>query len=626
MAIHHTGAQTETATQPSVSPQMNYTQAPQQLVDDSFSFHGSSLIASPINENPGSDRLITLDNNISKALADNAHIEFRTFRMEAGQSNENGVLGISMLVIAGALRSNPKMVGYHTLILDGSGEPLQPKIHQIGGENVEEIITASVGYDHIAQRLIEATVRSSYKGVDAFSADSEVVPANFNVNVGENDEPGRLRIQRLAANIAIAIATELTTRQPNFPGLNMKKWSRDSNLVVTPRFERGTVSGVDELPRRQDIRIELSSQQQRQQNQQNYSINNGDRTIQIAQSSAFVDFLYAPVQPQGAYAPVNPSAPNYKYAANIIVTAMQSPKVTTVGGYLLNLACIRAITEGNGWYHSFRSNGMRNSMSDIGFLNIEANIENDPSGVGRPIDTAMDSFGPAQQQQYLNSIIRPGAVISIDVPESGPETWALAAFSIASSNHPQAKAAQQYIYQQANLLTGGQFGLHFNDNDDMFVNTGNRVHMGYYRDSQDRLRDIREIDYVSIAAFSKDIEQIKLWSDTYTAVSIPLLVRLARRKRMIMSVAGSGDPKFTGYANRVTFSKKFTDALTASLAAIGVTPRLDNNAFGLQIVDRGVASWVDNAAFNPVVGGFFSQNMGSGGGYNTYAPFNPGRF
>jgi hypothetical protein len=631
MAIHNTSNDASNAPVSSpapTAPKMNYTSAPpvSQATEDVFSFHGTSLITSPVNENPGSDRLLALDSNINKVLAGVEQIEFKTFRMEAGQSTEFGSLRISLLVVAGVLKNNPKMVAYHTLILEGTGEPLEPKMHQIGGENIEEIITASAVYDHVAAKIIESTLRNSYKSAELFSADSEVVYQTFNVNVGENDETGRIRIQRLAANVSIAIATELTTRQPNFPGLNLKKWARDSNLVVNPRFERGSVTGVDELPRRQDIRIELTSQQARQGNQQNGSLNNGDRSVMISQSSAFVDFLYAPSQPQGGYVPVDPRAPKHLYAANIIITEMRSPKITTVAGYLLALACMRAVTENNNWYHTFRSNGMKNSMNDIGFLNIEANIENNPSGIGQPIDTSMDSFTPQNQLQFLSNIIRPGAVISMDVPECGPESWAVAAFSIAASNSPMARAAQLHIYHQAMQLTGGVFGQFFNENDLMFENIGNRVHLGHYRDRDGQLRDLREIDYVSIAATSKDLEQIKLWSDTYSATEMPLLMRLARRKRMIQAIAGSGDPKFTGYANRVTFRGQFLTALTASLSSIGVVPRLDSNPFNMQTMGRGTANWVEGASFNPTAGGFFSQGMGVGAGFGNYSPYGGNRF
>lgn len=634
MAIHNT-QQTETAAAPSSapaaspSPKMNYTNnnisqaAPQEMA---FSFHGSSLINSPVNENPGSDRLLTLDSNLSKVLTGAEHFDFKTFRLEAGQPTEFGSLRISLLVVAGVMKSNPKLVAYHTLILDGTGEPIEPKMHQIGGENVEEILTPSAVFDEVAVRIIQQALRNTYKNAELFSADSEVIHSGFNVNVGDNDEVGRIRIQRLAANVSVAIVTELTTRQPNFVGLNLRNWARDSNLVVTPRFERGTVSGVDELPRRQDIRIELSSQQTRQGNQQINSLNNGDRTVPISQSSAFVDFLYSPVQPQGGFAPVNPNAPKHLYSANIIITEMRSPKITTISGYLLALACVRAVTENNNWYHVFRSNGMKNSMNDIGYLNIEANIENNPSGVGSIIDTSVDSFTPANQLQYLSNIIRPGAVISVDVPESGPESWAVAAFSIASSNSPQARAAQMYIYNQAQQLTGGVFGQYFSENEDMFTNVGNRIHMGYYRDRDGQLRDIREIDYVSVAATSKDLDQIKLWSDTYSAHEIPLLMRLARRKRIIQAIAGSGDPKITGYANRVTFNGKFLAALCTALSSIGVVPRLESNPFNMQMAGRGAANWVDGAIFNPAAGGFFSQGMGMGGGFNSYSPFGGNRF
>lgn len=624
MAIHDT-EETSTAPAPA-SSNMNFASQPQkqpeQKMNNQFSFHSSNIINAPISENPGDDVLMALDTSLSKALeATSEGMEFKTVRLDRGTKNDEYELVYSMLVVVGFFKGDRKFAGYHTLILEATGDTLKPRMHNIGGEQVEELVTPSAAYDDVAIKMIETTIKTTFPGVQLFSADSQVVPSSFNPVVLDKDEAARIRIQRLAHNVALAVATELSTRLPAFTDLNMRTWARDSQLVVTPRFERGTFKGVDELPRRQDIRIEMSSQQNRQSNQQQVSVNNGDRTVKISELSAFVDLLYAPMVQQAGYMQQVPGAPKQQYAANIIVTNLWSGKIPTIGGTLLAIAGARSITENNNWYAAFRPTGASNMMTDIGYLNLEANIENSPSGVGQYFNTSLDSFTTQDLVKYLNHIIRPGAVVSVDVPESGPESWLLSVFSVASTNHAYSENARKAIYHSAQTLTGGTFGQFFTEQDQMFDNMGNRVHMGHFRGQDGEMHDLREVDYISIAAMSKDAEQIKAWSDTFTALQLPPVLRLARRKRMITALLGADNVRFTGYANRVTFSQKFLTSLTAALAAAGVVPRLDSNALGMAPAERGAASWVDSALVNPAGTSFFNSGMGMLGSTNSYAPY-----
>ena len=617
MSIHDTSSTQGFA--PSTAPvaPTQFTQAapaPQALQPMQFSFHANGgMFATPIGRSPGTEILVSLTEKLTEIFknAKDSNYEFSLVSMD---KNNEQQLYFSALVLVAFMRGDKKLASYHTLILEGSNE-VPPSIHQqIQNDMVEIIrIAGDAGDDELNKAVLEK-LRQQFPNVQLFNADSMVVPRNFNLE-------DKTAVHRLALNAAMATSTEIAKRVPSFADLNMSLFARDSSLVVTPRFESSTVKNIDELPRRQDVKILFGSQQNKQQN--NQSLNSGDRATPLAEISGYIDLLWAPMSPMGQpgmYQMPGYPQPTQKYAANFIITNFMSPKFGTMAGVLLALTTIKAVSDQNNWYGAFRSNGVRSNMRDIGYLNIEANLGGtDPSAPGQPVEISLDSYGAADLYRYLSQLIRPGLAISIDVPDSGPESWLLSALSVAASGNEHAHQAQQVIYNAAQTLTNGQFGNFFPAGANMFDNTGNAVELGYYESDKDQLRDIRDIDYVAVAALGRDLDSIKRWSDTWTATSIPQAKRLDTRRRFIRELTG-GKAVFTGKANRVTFSAAFIEALVKGNAAVGVSPRLDSNGLGNVVVDRGAASYIDQALVNPNSNAFFSQGVPGAYNGNGYMP------
>ena len=135
--------------------------------------------------------------------------------------NQNPVLSISALVVCVRSRTNPDLgVGYHTLILEGSIEPLQARIEQVNGQQVR---VQRVAGDANNARMIDAVaneVSRAFPTSRIYNADNCVVPADFDLTsedlvyaLASNAAELVERVnQRLAyGSLPAALKTEITT-------------------------------------------------------------------------------------------------------------------------------------------------------------------------------------------------------------------------------------------------------------------------------------------------------------------------------------------------------------------------------------------------------------------------------
>jgi hypothetical protein len=383
------------------------------------------------------------------------------------------------------------------------------------------------------------------------------------------------------------------------------------------QFARNDLEGVVGEPVRSDVLVAFSSKLRQDPSQQaTNQMNMGTKETRISLLSGFIDTLYAPVAPvsnYNFYQPQQYAAPTQRYVANLVVTDIISYYGYTTAMTLLWLATSIAIRDDNNWVQAFRMtpNTEGVDLHDIGALNIDANLENNPSGFGQRIDTKSDSFQLPQLGQLISSLYRPELLISLDVPECGEQTWYLSIFKEASVNN---RHALDLLLQAANSLTNGNFGRYFTADKPVFINPFNRVHLGYYTDKNGVKRDLRAIDYLAVSNYigDKDPMRIRAWSDTFLRKDIPLEIRLADRKALIDGLT-QGNANFTGFAQRVTFSKDFMDALVRGCVDAGLLCTIQAPTTSDFNQQRGVADFVTQGLLTPSMGGagsFLSHNLG----------------
>ena len=601
-----------------------FTQAPQQnsVIPKNWSFHGGALNASPIGRSMGSEVL----KKLQKALGDiykDMTSDVEVVLIPLDKEQETALAFSSLLVAARFKRAGNPGVGFYNLILEATGDKPSPIFETtnsgMGQQQIEIVRVAGDAYDDVLRSKASAAIARAFPNVSQFSAEACVVPTSFNVD-------NAAAVHQLAVNAVIAATTELQTNFKGFEDLDLTKFAKDSNLEVRVAFSKSQNEDAVGQAVRSDVTMEFVSQQQ--QNNQNRSLNNGDRATKIASLSGFVDILYAPVAPQATYNPwgnAPGTTPTNKqlYAARLVLTDSTTEFASTPAGQLLGLTAAMSLQQDNNWIQAFRpvaSSGGDIDMNDIGGLGIEANFENNPNGIGSKVAVKSDAFRPEDLGQYIGALFRPGLVLSMDVPECGPQSWYTNIFAAASAGDANAYHA---LRNAANTLTGGTFDKFFPQNAPMFVDSGNRVHLGYYEDRMGQKRDIRDIDYLAVVNVlgEKDHASIRDWSDTFTQTGYSLAMRLAARKRIITALTGQS-AVFTGFAQRVTFTPEFINALTQACHATGLMVRVNTPMNASQFNNqRGVAQFVGNSMINngsqmftqgPVFGANPQMNSGAG--------------
>jgi len=616
------------STNPNTVDNSNAQQAPSpatQSRDTGWSFHKKNPYSrTPIGRGIGSEAMIRLHTALTEEyLKADSSFQIKLISLD----NANEAAYFSSLIVVLTDRNSPKTgVAFHTLIVEASGDEIPPKIENINGQNIEIIRVAGDSYDNTLMAMILDRVRSEYPNTPCFNTTATVIPRNFNTE-------DKLAVHNLALNTGLAMSTELETRRSDFEDINLTKQANDSKLIVGLTFSNQQIENGTGDPVRADIGVTFTSQQTRWQN--NQSMNSDERAMKVASLAGFIDLVYSPTAPQRgmfnayanqpAYGQVqNQNVATQKYSARFVVTHMQSDYVSTAPGQLLSLVSALAVGAEGNWMQALRPThhaGKRINMQDIGIIGIEMTADEATGTFGKRFDTNSDSFRPEHLGQLITAAIRPGMILSMDVPECGAETWYTSIFAAASNGSIEAAEA---LSDAANHLTNGAFGRHYPIGTPMFTDNGQRVHLGYYVDESGNRRDIRDIGYVAVANLigERDPMTLRDWSDTFTRTDFSMIQRLAARKKIITGLLP--DARITGFATRVTFRQQFTDALAVACKEAGLSMAINTpmNSGDLNNT-RGVANFVNDALIPMGTASVFNQNQGAmpvGMGYNTFNP------
>lgn len=596
--------------------------APQQVQrnNNRWSFHdmGRPGFRSPLSAGMGSEYL----NRLQVELAETYKRADSSYQITlVPVEREIHSLAFSALVVCMQDKTTPnKQIAFHVLVVEATGGSLPVETLNFNGVQVEKVLVAGDAVDKVYMERVSTKLRQAFPDYVLLNADACVVPSALNLD----DKPA---LHSLARNAGLACATILGMHSPDFRELNLAESMHDSTLVVTQKYANVALADDVGAPMRSDVLVEFTSQKNKQQGvAQLQTLNSGESVEKVGLTSGFIDFLWAPVAPQnpyGAYAqmyqnPLMPMPqPTQKFAARLVLTHTHCNYLSTPAAILMQLGVALAVRDNNNWFMAFSNNRgssvgagkKKHYIHDVGALGYEANLNNDPSGVGSRVDTVSDAFAPEDLAKLLMMTVQPGLIVSFDVPECGPETWYSSFISAASNNNAE---ALEDLVNAANTLTNGRFIQNFAKGTPIFTDIGNRVHLGHYTDSDGVKRDLREIDYLAVANLMGDTDPkvLRDWTDTFNLTNVyPLEQRLAARLRIMKGLFPTVE--VTGYATRVTFTEAFLSALARSFQEAGlnvrnVAPVNRNELFN----ERGTAGFV-NAALMPVgQAGFFSYGTG----------------
>ena len=597
---------------------------------NSWNFSSNSM-AGPLSPNLGSDSLIKLRDKINERFKE---IDFTdlTIRTLALDNQTNKGLYYSSIILCMQLKNTRNSgVAFYTMLLTSTNEPPASKTENILGKTFEITIVPGEAFDDVYVAAVTQQVQAAYPQSTLYNTGGTTVPDYFNT-----EDP--MAVNRLIANAATATYTELKVRQPDFVDINLNSARGDNNLQVSVNFDRTTLENAVGEPMRSDVEVRFTATPQTDNN--NASLNNQARRADtLGRLTGFIDTVWAPVQNNTAnnwgvfQNPQMMMQMTQKYAARFVITHMESAKISTLPAYLLVLLTALPVGINSTWYHAFfnqsrfDTKGKKIDFTDIGALNIEANLPTpdkpagNPNGIGQRVDMRSKEFTPELFGMYMSKMFRDGLIYSVDVPLCGPQTWYLDVFRSASEGNQD---AYQAILAAANQLTNGNFEQVFSSvqgSRQIFPEQGNIVYLGYYEDTEGRMRDIRDIDHLAVLnAFGEtDMSVVRKWSDSFLQTNVSLVQRLSDRKNIIMALTNNR-AVITGIAERVTFSTAFLESLSKAAEIAGLRVKTNTPTSGLGThTERGVASFVNQALLPNNYSTVFQQpGMGMAGNMTNH--------
>lgn len=570
-----------------------------------------SLSHSPIGRYSGSEAVKSLENKLAEVYKSqdiSPSLEWKMIPLD-NQNNPGLAYGILLFCLVNKDKA-PDAVAVHTLILEATSAPLPPRQTNEAGVQVEVMNPPSAAWDATLVQAVNNAVSQTYRNKRVMIVEATVVPRTFNASIPTE-------LHKLAYNTINACSTEIDMRTPGFQDVNLQEIQKGNltvGLTVTNKQDMDDVG----LPMRTSVEIVYQDNvnPNSNSNNQQYSVNTQDRATLIGVAGGFIDFTWAPALTATGFGQMYQQQalpqgllPSHKFAARLVITNINPVAAATPPAVLNLLAPVISAVENMNWVQAFLSRGVKSKAHDIGALNIEGNFNGAPDTVNGPkVETHGDNFGIDKLYAFVASLVRPGVAISFDVPDAGPQSWFLSVFAQAANGSPSATEA---ILNAANTLTNGNFGRAFPVNGKVFVDTGNRVHMGTIESTPGVLEDLRMVDYLAVAN-SKGIENpdyLRRYTDTFQAVDfLSLNRRLDVRASIIREVAPTA--VFTGMATRCTLAPEFVTALWAGIKACGVSPTVTTHGMttGPQ-VNRASASFVNDGLVMPGTIHAFNQGQ-----------------
>ena len=457
----------------------------------------------------------------------------------------------------------------HILMVEKTGEYPDKLVENISGVRYEIIRTPGEALDKKYVTSAQIAVSEALK-VDIGTVaivDGTLVPNEFDVT-------SDTLVMDLINNAFNAVHSETEILVSGYTGMNLAQLlsaNPNGKFFMNMYFntEESTFFDQTGLPVRQDVCLSLVYKPNT--GNSNKSINQGNDVYDVVKTYGYVDFEYTgPTITNGMMG-------TQKFVPNFIITHIDSAVAPTPDVMMLGVASVFALNEDLNWMQAFRvTPGKKNEIdfNDIGGLNVEGNIENNPIGFGKKYDTKSKTFTIGELNKLIQTLVRPHLQVSIDLPKAGPTTWFMSVFTdIKFKNN---KGAYDRVSNAITAMTNGVFQA---NNVQMFSSLSNKIHGGFYK-TKDGFKDIRHLSsYLAVANYISDTNQqpvlISQYTNTLYNSSIPTDLRAAERKKTIDEMSNKS-AVYKQYYDRVTFSAGFLQSVVASLRAVGFEPLFSN--------------------------------------------------
>lgn len=457
-------------------------------------------------------------------------------------------------------------ISMFSILLDGPDVRLPNRIDKVDGRPYETpTVVGDIYNSHEYIARAEELIKQARptKKIKLIEAGGMVLPTTFNI------EQFGVHGILYKATLATWNAMNSNVQLDDVPAYTLVGRNTQQEQLIG-RLNFSGESYLDEVghPVRSDVVLEMDSS--RHQTGREFMTSSSN----VGKVACYVEPVYA--QPQQ-----DPNSPNNQpFYAQAVITRMHS-------GYdamdcemiLLDLVIAAMLQVQNGWADAFRPRYNRKGDTidyrDIGGL-----------GYCGPEATRFDSQSDAFKQNFpafMRDMFRlnQGIIFAMDIPEVGPDAWAMDIFRASANNNANAIVA---LVKAADNLTGGTYSRMAQNagNFPMIVDTGNRIHNGYYVTEAGETRDIRDIDLLAVANLygKSNPAAIMQYAESFSPNVAPAPVRMSNRLGIIDD-ALNGRQVITGYSGRYILGPTFLKILTEACRDVGLVVNPANMVHGL---------------------------------------------
>jgi hypothetical protein len=514
-----------------------------------------------------------LDELLSNHIKEGFDHTFKILVMDNQEGNTGPLSAI--LICYHRLVGTEHHCSVYTLLIEGSCELLPPRTYTINGRSVQVETAPSDVYTTGMSNKIALHIQQVHgQPMKVIESGMMVVPRETSYE----DDFHMRQIAYVATQAAFTSSSRLGHQdQPvfNLNMINTNDTSLTAKIAYSAQndFNSGQAETVTGLPVRSDIHISLIG-----------SLNTVDRSQndlgfepsrELVSIDGYVDLIYnQPPPPMPGQLPIT-----QHYVPNFVITRADTQiDAITMELQLLALAQATLVSQNWAWAGAFRPNhditGM--DLRDIGAIGYEINLNGGDGGKPKRVDTKASDFDGNALSQFIQMNIHKDVVYSMDVDEGGDLSWINELFLESAYGGAVGSQAAQYIIQAADNLTNNAFSATFQGGP-IVSHASNRVHLGYYKEVDGSLHDIRDIDYLAILNLlgKNDLTTVAQWGETFDNDAIPLEIRLETRLNIIKQVM-SNNFTLKGYARRILFNPAFLNSLNQACYNAGLIIRPHN--------------------------------------------------
>lgn len=474
-------------------------------------------------------------------------------------------LNYSCILLASSHVSDPHKVAAHILLMEATGEDIAPTRQnvptQVGVVTYNIYNAASSAVNERLVLFAKKICASAFPNSNVYLTSATVVPKTFNV---KDDS----KIAALLYETCQILATEILLHSDKFSDINVARRCFNEKGQVVSRFVIRKNNGamdpqptdVTGNPYRSDCRVAFEKPTV---NSQRVKINEKQFLQQATVASCMMDAEW--IRPnQNVYYPVIPDIRERALMPRLTITDITSQVGQSPGLVMLAVYSAFEANTNQAWRDMLRPTIGKNTLDlkDIGYLNILVNAGRATNERGPYIPDVSQSA--SHLRDYQSAIFLDKMAVAIDYIPSRVGSSKLQFLHSAAQDNEDAKAL---IFRTVNQMTNRQFERYYSPEAPIFATKPISSYAGYWRDSKEKIRDIRDFDLTAVCAMNANTpNNILEWINAVYNTGFDINQRMSAMVDMLNQYT-SGTFVITGRCERLVFHGQFIDAMSAAMAA-----------------------------------------------------------